>query len=223
MEKILCSLKEKRKEKGYNQQNVSEMLEKKGLKLDASNLSRYESGKVKKLDPKIIKALCEIYNISYIETFEKLGFISKGRVSVPNVKNLSQENTLEMKVMAKASAGTGLINLNECLYTLQIKKNGFHKDCYLIEVDGNSMTPVLEDGAYVVVDPTQTEYSKNKIFVVLFEDKTYIKKIEIIEEAKILIMRSINPDYEDIYVTEAEINFVKIMGKAIHYFNGGKL
>lgn len=144
--------------------------------------------------------------------------VVKGNVRIPN-----EDDFMELCVRAKASAGNGYINLEECLYTTRIRKKSYHKDCYLIEVVGNSMEPLIQDEAYVVVDPTQTTYIKDKIYVVKFGEEVYIKKVEINEKSKIMILKSVNPDHDPIYIVEGESHLVKILGKAVGYTYDGKL
>ncbi|MGL5209005.1 S24 family peptidase [Cetobacterium sp.] len=80
---------------------------------------------------------------------------------ISNIKPLTEDDFIEMPVRAKASAGNGYINFEEILYTKLIRRGSFCQDCYLIEVAGNSMEPLIADGAFVIVDPHQTEvYSK---------------------------------------------------------------
>lgn len=140
-----------------------------------------------------------------------------------NARILLEEEFVVIPVRAKASAGNGYINLEECLYEMKIRKNGFHQDCYLIEVVGNSMEPKLEDGAFVVVDPRQIDYIKDKIYVVKFEDETYIKKVEIDENTGMMILKSVNPEFENKYITQKESSFVKILGRAVSFFYEGRL
>lgn len=139
-----------------------------------------------------------------------------------NVKPVN-DGLIDLEVRAKASAGNGFINFEEGIYTKSVRKNGFNSDCYLIEVVGNSMEPVIQDGSYIVVDPHQCEYVQGKIYVVTLEEETYIKKVEVNEELGLTILKSVNPKYDDIYVTKEKISELKIMGRAVQFILEGKL
>lgn len=140
-----------------------------------------------------------------------------------NIKILENEEFITIPVKAKASAGNGYINLESCLYEMKIRKNGFHRDCYLIEVVGNSMEPQLNDGCFVIVDPKQLEYIKNKIYVLKYNEETFIKKVEIETNTEMMILKSINPKYENIYVVKKDIENIKILGRAVSFFYEGLL
>lgn len=140
-----------------------------------------------------------------------------------NTRPLTEDDFIEMPVRAKASAGNGYINFEEILYTKLIRRGSFCQDCYLIEVAGNSMEPLIADGAFVIVDPHQTEYIANKIYVVKIGEETFVKRILIKEEAQVMILKSINPDYDDVYIAGKELENVKLLGRAIKFVYEGNL
>lgn len=141
-----------------------------------------------------------------------------------NATILQEETLISIPVMAKASAGNGYINFsNQPLYNKLIRKNGFHEHCYLIEVSGNSMEPLIQDGAYVVVDPYQTDYIEGKVYVIKYADEVYIKRVILKSEAKVMILKSINPDYEDIYIPADQSDQIKIIGRAVKFIYEGNL
>ena len=140
-----------------------------------------------------------------------------------NTRTLTEDDFIEMPVRAKASAGNGYINFEETLYTKLIRRGSFCQDCYLIEVAGNSMEPLIADGAFVIVDPHQTEYIANKIYVVKIGEETFVKRILIKEEAQVMILKSINPDYDDVYIAGKELENVKLLGRAIKFVYEGNL
>ena len=141
-----------------------------------------------------------------------------------NATILEEETLISIPVMAKASAGNGYINFsNQPLYNKLIRKNGFHEHCYLIEVSGNSMEPLIQDGAYVVVDPYQTDYIEGKVYVLKYADEVYIKRVILKSEAKVMILKSINPDYEDIYIPADQSDQIKIIGRAVKFIYEGNL
>lgn len=141
-----------------------------------------------------------------------------------NATILEEETLISIPVMAKASAGNGYLNFsNQPLYNKLIRKNGFHEHCYLIEVSGNSMEPLIQDGAYVVVDPYQTDYIEGKVYVIKYADEVYIKRVILKTEAKVMILKSINPDYEDIYIPADQSDQIKIIGRAVKFIYEGNL
>lgn len=219
-------LKEKRKENGYSLEDISYILKNRyKVELDNSNISRYEAGTVKNMNPIYLKALCKANNIDYIKIFKELDFLDEN-IGQKEESNLiiSDEEMIFIPVMAKASAGNGYINFsNGPLYNKLIRKNGFNEKCYLIEVVGDSMEPLIQDGSYVVIDPYQTEYLENKIYVVKYDEEMYIKRVIVDTESNLMILKSINPEYKDIYIPSEKGDMVQILGRAVKYIFEGNL
>lgn len=208
-------IKEKREENGMSLDKLVEELSQKGYDINKSSLSRMETNEKQKVDSLLIVALSNIFNYNF---FEILGLKNKG-----NAKILVDEDFIDICVRAKASAGNGYINLEECIYTIKVRKNGYHKDCYVIEVVGSSMEPLIDDGSFVIVDPLQTQYIKDKVYVVKYNDEIYIKKVEIDEKTNFMILKSINPNYENVYIPGNESQLVTILGRAIKFYHEGNL
>lgn len=124
-------------------------------------------------------------------------------------------NTVILPVYGKASAGNGYINLDQEIYYFPIKKGDFSDRSFLVEINGNSMEPTLEDGDYALVDPDNIDYLKNKIYVVTFNDESFIKRIVIDDKSKIVMLKSDNPEYEDILITKDMQAYLKIEGRVI--------
>ena len=124
-------------------------------------------------------------------------------------------NTVILPVYGKASAGNGYINLDQEIYYFPIKKGDFSDRSFLVEINGNSMEPTLEDGDYALVDPDNIEYVKNKIYVVTYNDESFIKRMVIDDKSKIVMLKSDNPEYEDILITKDMQVYLKIEGRVI--------
>lgn len=174
-----------------------------------------------------LKTLDKIAKALELTTEEKNrldnAFMGRKILPISNTRPLTEDDFIEMPVRAKASAGNGYINFEETLYTKLIRRGNFCQDCYLIEVVGNSMEPLIADGAFVIVDPHQTEYIANKIYVVKIGEETFVKRILIKEEAQVMILKSINPNYDDVYIAGKELENVKLLGRAIKFVYEGNL
>ena len=124
-------------------------------------------------------------------------------------------NTVILPVYGKASAGNGYINLDQEIYYFPIKKGNFSDRSFLVEINGNSMEPTLEDGDYALVDPDNIDYVKNKIYVVTYNDESFIKRMVMDTKSKIVMLKSDNPEYEDILITKDMQVYLKIEGRVI--------
>ncbi|MGL5209003.1 helix-turn-helix domain-containing protein [Cetobacterium sp.] len=67
-----------RKKENYSLEDVQYLLKNEcNIELDVSNISRYEKGTVKNMNPKYIRALCKIYKIDFIKIFKELDFLDE--------------------------------------------------------------------------------------------------------------------------------------------------
>lgn len=197
-------------------------------------ISHYTTGK-RSPSYKFIEAFFKKFNFSNEEKEKVLKVLERDKMpdSLKKLKTqvnspksnaiILEEEFIKVPVKAKASAGNGYINFCEDLYMKVIRKNGFHEHCYLIEVCGNSMEPLIQDGAFVVVDPYQTDYIEGKIYVVKLDEETFIKRIYFNNDLKIIILKSINPKCEDIYIPKDNVENFKIMGRAVKFIYEGNL
>ena len=84
---------------------------------------------------------------------------------------------------------------------------------FVIQVDGKSMQPHINDKALVVADLSQKEFENNGIFLVYKDDKMWIKKALILDEKEFFV--SINPDFSHLVYKKEES---RIVAKAILTF-----
>ena len=213
------------KEKDYKLEVIADMT---GASL--SSVGHYKTGHRTPKDDFINKFI-SVFNLDDEEK-EKLKLavaldrtpdvIKRKLNSTPNVKMLNEE-LIKIPVKAIASAGNGYLNFGEDIKSVMIRKNGFDENCYLIEVSGNSMEPLIQDGAYIVVDPREIDLIDNKIYVVDYNGQTYIKKVIKNEQLKAIILKSINPEYDDIYIVDEMLNNFSIKGRAVKFILEGKL
>ncbi|MBR8702125.1 MULTISPECIES: S24 family peptidase [unclassified Fusobacterium] len=195
-----------------------------------SSVGHYKTGKRTPKDEFIDKFI-EVFNLDREES-EKLKLavaldrtpdeIKKKLENIPNIKKID-DSLIRIPVRAIASAGNGCLNFGEDIKSVMIRKNGFDENCYLIEVSGDSMEPLIKDGAYIVVDPREIDIMDGKIYVLDLDGQTYIKKVFRNEQLKMIILKSINPQYEDIYVTEEMLERFSIKGRAVKFILEGKL
>jgi phage repressor protein C with HTH and peptisase S24 domain len=84
---------------------------------------------------------------------------------------------------------------------------------FVIQVDGKSMEPHINDRALVVADLSFKEFKEDGIFLVYKDDKMWIKKAKTINNKEYFI--SINPDFAHLVY---EKNDTRIIAKAILTF-----
>ena len=135
------------------------------------------------------------------------------------IKIVSNSEILNLPVYGKASAGRGYMNMDSPDYY----RGNFSKRSFFVEITGNSMEPTLEDGEFALVDPDNTAYSKNKIYVVTYNDEGYIKRLEMNNKLKLITLKSDNPDYEDIDIPEEMQEYFTVNGRVVEVISKKKL
>lgn len=203
-------LKSRREELGYS---TNFMTLKTGI--DKSEISRIENGKKKKINPIYLNEISKILKLNPIDVFKMVGFLDMELKEKTNVVKIPEYKIIDLPVYGRASAGIGLINLEQVLKYFPVLKENFSKESFLVKVFGDSMYPTITEGSLALVDPEQSEYVKGKIYVVTYFDNTFIKRIEKNEDMNLVILKSDNPSYEDIYISEEQQEFLTIEGRVI--------
>ena len=214
-------LRKKREELGYS---TNQLLIK--TDIDKSDISRIENGKKRKLNPIYLKKLAKALNIDIIELFKMVGYLDE------DIKIHTKKESFEIKklirevvyipVYGKASAGNGYLNLEQEIYKIPILDEDFPDDCFFVNIEGDSMEPTIIEGEFALVDPNDIEYQKNKIYVVTYNDESFIKRIVVDEQTGIIILKSDNSKYDDILINLENQEYLKINGKVIKIVSSRK-
>lgn len=108
----------------------------------------------------------------------------------------------------------GKIQKKELNFSKDLLKNPYIlESLFVIQVDGKSMQPLINDKALVLADLSQKKFEDEGIFLVYKDDKMWIKKAKIINQKEFFI--SINPDFAHLVY---EKNSCRIIAKAVLTF-----
>lgn len=207
-------IKRVREEKklGMNQLSVK-------ISVTNSLISKLENGLTQKISPFLLKEIAQGLRIDYKELYKIVGYLDEDdcndvqMTSENEVKFLDVE-IIELPVYGKASAGPGYINLGNIVGYKKIINHGFSEDAFVVEITGDSMSTVIDDGDIVVVDPQLKEYIAGKVYVVTYNDETFIKQIQC-PKKDLIILKSFNPEYDDKYIVDDNISHLKIEGRVV--------
>lgn len=143
-----------------------------------------------------------------------------------------REFILLPRVDVKVSAGSGtLVSSEQVVDYLAFSAEWFHKhvgispaSAALIEVRGDSMTPVLVDGELVIVDTSCDSFRDDAIYVLQYSGALRIKSVRRRLDGKIEI-RSANEGYGTELLTEEEAaaGTITIVGRARWALSGRRL
>jgi len=93
----------------------------------------------------------------------------------------------------------------ELIFSKHLIKNDFNeKSLFALIVDGKSMQPVINDKAIIVADLSLKELVNEKIYLVYYEEKMWVKKYN----SKSQIFVSINPDFSHLVYKKDDIHLV---------------
>lgn len=216
---FLNTLKEERK-LGFNQLSLK-------AGINAKSLNLILKGETKRINPYQLKKIASALKIDYKELYKMVGYLeeedfkNKKEINKSEVKFIDVK-IIELPVYGIASAGKGYINLETVLKYKKVIDDSISSDSFLVEVTGDSMAPLINDEDIVVVDPQLNDYIDGKIYVVTYNDETYIKQVQC-PKKNIIVLKSLNPNYEDKYIVDDEIKELKIEGRVVKVITEKKI
>ena len=177
-----------------------------------SRLSMIENG-TRKVTPIILKTLAKLYNLDYIDLYEKAGYIDLAQ----DEKNaLSNSSTAVVLVYGTIPAGIPMECIEDVLDTEEIPasmlKGG--KQYFGLKVKGNSMFPTYLNGDTVIFEKVDDcESGQDCVVMVNGNDGTFKR---VLKNAHGIILQPLNSEYEPLVFTNEQINNlpVKLIGIA---------
>jgi phage repressor protein C with HTH and peptisase S24 domain len=95
---------------------------------------------------------------------------------------------------------------------------GIPLDSRIVRVSGDSMQPVIGNGDFIVVHelPNISQIAWGQIYVVILDDYRLVKYVRKHNDAQKVILRSQNPNYDDIIVRRHDIKEMMIVQNILH-------
>ncbi|MBD3305920.1 repressor LexA [candidate division KSB3 bacterium] len=120
-------------------------------------------------------------------------------------------HSLPLAGIVKAGPG-GVQNFSDVKDYVEVPGSTFQDGRYVLKVEGESMIDAfINEDDYVVVEKVQ-DIPINQIVIALLNEQAYIKRLIRRSDGQI-ILRSENPDYDDIFLQETDE--FKIEGKVV--------
>lgn len=192
---------------GFNQLSLKS-------KINIKPLNEILYGRQQKINPFYLQKIALALRIDYRDLYRIVGYLDEeacDKSLESNVKRIitaANAKTIEIPVYGRASAGNGYINLGEVIRTTTIailNDERIPEDIFSVEVHGDSMYPTFLEGDLVVVDPICDLFINNRVYVVSYNDETFIKRV--VDHGKYIQLISDNPDkvrYSDIIISKDE-------------------
>ena len=202
-----------RKQKGLSTYDVNRL-----TKISQSYISLIEKGK-RKASAVILKTLAPVYDLDYIDLYEKAGYIDliedekKDMLKKIGAIPLSEIETTKIPVLGKVKAGYNYLAQENIIDYIAFNIDGADKEnYYALYVIGDSMEPLFDDGDIVIVHK-QDDFSNGDNCVVLINgEEATIKKVY--KGTTGIKLQAVNPYYPPRIFTEEEIRDlpVKVIG-----------
>ena len=181
------------------------------LEVERSKIADIESGRTKNISFDLIEKIVDKFHINGWWLFTGKGNMIE--------KNIEESDVYEVDVIdLKASAGLGIIPFEVKVIGKYILDKIFFKtppnidNVKMIQVEGDSMEPTIQDGAFVVIDESKND-AIDGIYAILLDDKVFIKRLQFNLDGTITII-SDNGKYQDkIYNPKENQLYFKVLGK----------
>ena len=216
-----------RKEAGYTQPKVSELLAQEGIDIRTAGISKWEKGLTQPNASQFL-VLCKLYGVTdvmgtFMDTPTPLDALNdEGKRLVDNyVRILVASRLYDAQPPEKAarllplyrlaaSAGTGQILDGDDYELTEVPEHVPEAADFGVRIAGDSMEPEIKNGATVWVERRET-LPAGRIGVFYYNGQAYCKRLECREGEAYLV--SLNPAYAPI-CTDAALGF-KVFGEVV--------
>ena len=174
-----------------------------------TNLQRYEKGTTKKIPIDVIPILEKALSLP---KGTLMGWSDDKKDSKDNLNLLPKENIYMRPLFNSVASGFGAVAENTIVsYIPTYIKNPIEQEQYIwISVQGDSMSPLIDDGCDILIKK-QDSVDSGQIGVVLIDDEdAVVKKINYDKDWIELV--SINPYYPPRRFEGADIQRVRVLG-----------
>lgn len=179
-----------------------------------SHLSMIENGS-RKPSPLTLKELAKIYNLDYIDLYEKAGYLDLAEKERLGTKNPS--SSAVVFVYGTIPAGIPMECIEDIIDTEEISadmlKGG--KQYFGLKIKGNSMYPDYLDGDIIILEKIDDCESGDECCVMVNGSDGTFKKV--IKNENGIILQPLNSEYQPMFYTNEQIKSlpVRIIGKVV--------
>lgn len=225
-------IKARRKELGYN---ADYLAEKTGL--SRSTIFRYEKGDIEKISTEILATIAKTLNTTptTLMGWDENGLIQEitsisqqlskdAQLIVLNfakdqldqeqrtkkVADLiplhSSETLYKVQGITEVAAGFGFGYDDTDTYTVYTDQEPPHYDLATL-INGDSMEPDYHNGDMLYLREWSSQHFSGQLLVIAIQDRSYFKRVY--SDGNQLRLVSLNPDYDDFYITIDEDTHIK--------------
>lgn len=211
MKNIGLRIKVKRKLSGLTQEGLGNAV---GVSKVA--VSRWEAGK-NAINPELIQTVANVLSVDVEWLLTGEHFATKEDEAAAVFWAPSYKKN-------KASTGLGFC-IDDCIADLTpipikyLQYQSNRDKIFCVCVSGDSMSPVLSDGAIIAVNGSDTSIKDGKMYLIKQEDLLRVKILQLLPTD--IILKSYNPDFKD-EICKLKNNNMQIIGKVFWFSSGVK-
>lgn len=135
-----------------------------------------------------------------------------------------------LDVCGKCSPGGYVNGIAKMIKLIRVTKAWLSARCtapnwrslHIITASGDSMSPLLEDGDFVIIDASKKTIYGDGVYVVQSDDATLIKRVQVQLDGSLLLL-SDNPLYKPFTIPKEDRDRVRIIGKCVIGFNAKEI
>lgn len=189
--------------------------------IDPSNLSKHLSGKLAINDSLINRIVVETgVSKGWLRTGADVPFAAGAEPGTVGADEWQLMPVEECRATQRGDAGTPVYDIDVTagceelsrMFTADrvigmVNLPRLNRDCAIVHVSGDSMSPVIQNGGYVAIRPVRDlrNIFWGQIYVVVLDDYRMIKFVKRHHDRDMVILHSANPAYEDMEVDRADI------------------
>lgn len=198
-------IKERRLAMNYTQEELA-----KRLGLQKSAIAKYENGRVENIKRSTIAQMANILNCSpaYLMGWDDA-------MSTPTYPNIYPIATQRLPVLGKIACGVPQY-ANEDRESYIIAGTDIKADFCLIASGDSMIGARIYDGDIVFIRK-QEIVENGEIAAVVINSEATLKRFYYYREKALLILKAENPKYADLIYTDAELDQVHVLGKAVAF------
>lgn len=179
-----------------------------------SHLSMIENGS-RKPSPLTLKELAKIYNLDYIDLYEKAGYLDLAEKE--KLESRNPPSSAVVFVYGTIPAGIPMECIEDIIDTEEISADMLKgdKQYFGLKIKGNSMYPEYLDGDTIILEKVDDcESGQDCVVMVNGNDGTFKRVFK--NEAGI-ILQPLNPEFQPLIYTNEQIKAlpIRIIGKVV--------
>lgn len=193
---------------GYSTYNVNKL-----CNISPSYLSLLETGK-RKPSAIILKKLAPIYNLNYIDLYEKAGYIDlieiQNAIYKSNKLNKLENTVSKVPLLSTLKAGDDYMSQKNWEGIIEVDRNIIKdgSDYFALKIKGDSMSPILIEDDIVIIKKQEDFENGNLVVTSVNGDEATIKKGK--KNDNSILLQPLNTNYEPLIFTYPEMETIPI-------------